>query len=302
MRTSRNLVSVISAAVLALAPIAGSAQQGNISIDHVSCIFVADTISIPSNIRLTLRYTNNTDRRVDVSNGFRMFSPDGAVWDSTTAIESAGGTFAAYFDAMFHVGVHSGWSERVDSAGVLGAGTPTSPARRLPVGYTGTPITITLWNVAEMNDGKHICIDSAFYRPGGTWKWVSVNGGIETTYYPTFSGLPGHAYTPGSGYCFYLYQLPCGAAPDRSGNRIATAESGCPCNDCCEGTTGNVNDIGIVDLSDLSALVSYMTGGGYILPCEEEANINNEGIVDLSDLSSLVSYLTGGGYVLPNCP
>ncbi|PWB68508.1 hypothetical protein C3F09_11520 [candidate division GN15 bacterium] len=70
---------------------------------------------------------------------------------------------------------------------------------------------------------------------------------------------------------------------------------------CCTGTTGNVNMAGIVDLSDLSALVSYLTGGGYALPCVPEANINNAGIVDLSDLSALVSYLTGGGYVLPNC-
>jgi len=71
---------------------------------------------------------------------------------------------------------------------------------------------------------------------------------------------------------------------------------------CCTGTTGNVNMTGIVDLGDLSALVSYLTGGGYALPCAPEANINNAGIVDLGDLSSLVSYLTGGGYVLPNCP
>ena len=71
---------------------------------------------------------------------------------------------------------------------------------------------------------------------------------------------------------------------------------------CCVGTTGNVNLAGIVDLSDLSALVSFLTGGGYVLPCPDEANVNAAGIVDLSDLSSLVSYLTGGGYLLPNCP
>lgn len=71
---------------------------------------------------------------------------------------------------------------------------------------------------------------------------------------------------------------------------------------CCAGVRGNVNVTGIVDLGDLSALVSFMTGGGYELPCNEEADINGMGIVDLSDLSSLVSYLTGGGYTLPNCP
>jgi hypothetical protein len=71
---------------------------------------------------------------------------------------------------------------------------------------------------------------------------------------------------------------------------------------CCNGTRGNVNMTGIVDLTDLSALVSYLTGGGYHIPCTDEANINGVSIIDLSDLSALVSYLTGGGYVLPSCP
>ncbi|PWB70449.1 hypothetical protein C3F09_09040 [candidate division GN15 bacterium] len=70
---------------------------------------------------------------------------------------------------------------------------------------------------------------------------------------------------------------------------------------CCVGTRGNVNYVGIVDLSDLSALVSYLTGGGFMLPCPSEGNVNGSGIVDLSDLSALVSYLTGGGYILPTC-
>lgn len=73
-------------------------------------------------------------------------------------------------------------------------------------------------------------------------------------------------------------------------------------NTCCAGKRGNVNCAGIIDLSDLSSLVSYLTGGGYVLCCVDAANINGVGIVDLSDLSSLVSYLTGGGYVLPSCP
>ena len=71
---------------------------------------------------------------------------------------------------------------------------------------------------------------------------------------------------------------------------------------CCLGARGNVNYAGIVDLADLSALVSYLTGGGYVLPCPDEANVNGAGIVDLGDLSALVSYLTGGGYSLPSCP
>jgi uncharacterized protein (TIGR02145 family) len=71
---------------------------------------------------------------------------------------------------------------------------------------------------------------------------------------------------------------------------------------CCTGKRGNVNGTGIIDLADLSSLVNYLTGGGYVLPCSESANVNGIGIIDLVDLSSLINYLTGGGYVLPNCP
>jgi len=73
--------------------------------------------------------------------------------------------------------------------------------------------------------------------------------------------------------------------------------------ECCESPhRGNVNMMGIIDLADLSCLVSYLTGGGYHLPCYGDANVNGVGIVDLGDLSALVSYLTGGGFVLPLCP
>jgi len=71
---------------------------------------------------------------------------------------------------------------------------------------------------------------------------------------------------------------------------------------CCIGRTGNVNLMGITDLSDLSALVNYLTGEGYTLPCPISANVDGSGIVDLSDLSALVGYLKGSEPVLQVCP
>ncbi|MFZ1683261.1 MAG: hypothetical protein WAU88_03930 [Candidatus Zixiibacteriota bacterium] len=70
---------------------------------------------------------------------------------------------------------------------------------------------------------------------------------------------------------------------------------------CCHGTTGNVNLTGGVDLADLSALVLYLTGGDYVLPCASAANVNGQGSVDLSDLSAMVAFLTGAGFDLPSC-
>jgi hypothetical protein len=61
---------------------------------------------------------------------------------------------------------------------------------------------------------------------------------------------------------------------------------------------------GIVDLSDLSLLIGYLTASPKpTLPCPEEANINTTGIIDLSDLSMLINYLTTSpAPALPNCP
>jgi hypothetical protein len=70
---------------------------------------------------------------------------------------------------------------------------------------------------------------------------------------------------------------------------------------CCVGVTGDVNVNGSVNLADLSGLVSFLTGGGYVPPCQGEADINASGTINLADLSALVSFLTGGGYVLPSC-
>jgi hypothetical protein len=91
---------------------------------------------------------------------------------------------------------------------------------------------------------------------------------------------------------------PCAAANNSCGLLIGAVDVGCV---CCQGVRGNVNLTGLVDLADLSALVNYLTGGGYVLPCEEEANVNGIGIVDLADLAGLIDYLSGGGYTLSSC-
>jgi hypothetical protein len=105
-----------------------------------------------------------------------------------------------------------------------------------------------------------------------------------------------HNLTNGTTYYFRITAVNGGGNTSGFSNEVSATPT------CCDGATGNVNVTGIVDLADLSSLVGYLTGGGYVLPCPAEANVNNAGIVDLADLSSLVSYLTGGGYVLPNCP
>ena len=142
-------------------------------------------------------------------------------------------------------------------------------------------------------------IDNGLYQIDqctGGWPgiWSYNSGATDTTVFWTVPTVPTGQH--------YVYLTATDDASNRSGSGCDYLWSFKLLEGCCVGTTGNVNMLGIVDLSDLSALVSYLTGGGYVLPCPVEANVNAVGIVDLSDLSALVSYLTGGGYVLPNCP
>jgi hypothetical protein len=84
---------------------------------------------------------------------------------------------------------------------------------------------------------------------------------------------------------------------------LAGCAVGNPPRCCCTGTRGNVtaDSQNMVDLSDLTYLVSYLTSGGE-LPCPKEADWNASGLTDLTDLSALVAYLTGAGGTAKACP
>ncbi|MBK7142371.1 MAG: hypothetical protein IPH75_09850 [bacterium] len=71
---------------------------------------------------------------------------------------------------------------------------------------------------------------------------------------------------------------------------------------CCVGIRGNLNGDPqeLVDLSDLSYMVSFLTAGAAPPACMAEADVNNSGNIDLTDLSMIINYMTAGG-TLPNC-
>lgn len=79
---------------------------------------------------------------------------------------------------------------------------------------------------------------------------------------------------------------------------VVTPTLGCS---CCDGTTGNVNLKGIVDLADLSMLIAYLVADGPLI-CRDAANTNGTGIVDLADLSTLIAFISGAGGTLAACP
>jgi hypothetical protein len=95
---------------------------------------------------------------------------------------------------------------------------------------------------------------------------------------------------------------PCAASNNSCGVQIGPFPVKCT---CCRGSVGNVN-MSIAenpDLSDLSLFIAYMTTTPRPkLPCPAEANSNGIWPLDISDLSRLIAFLTGGGIIFPPCP
>ncbi len=71
---------------------------------------------------------------------------------------------------------------------------------------------------------------------------------------------------------------------------------------CCVGSTGNLDGVGEVDLSDLSLLIAYITMSNVQPTCQAEWNLNGQGAIDLTDLSIMIAYITGSLGQLPLCP
>ncbi|MBU8933391.1 MAG: HYR domain-containing protein [candidate division Zixibacteria bacterium] len=75
---------------------------------------------------------------------------------------------------------------------------------------------------------------------------------------------------------------------------------------CCYGRHGNVDGDpdDLVNISDLTRLVSYLFVGESILSCPAEANITGDpdGDINIIDLTTLVAYLFTGGTAPPVCP
>lgn len=219
--------------------VAGSAvaQSGVVSIQQVGGLISGTTVQAGANLRFLIKFENTTGQKCNVSNGFKITSPDDITWDSTT-IDSIGpindgGTpgdpsddFASYFLALFDI-THAfnefscdGILE--DTLGFIAAGNPTKTNRQMPETWNDSVFAITVWFDGDQSAaGKSICIDSARWFDGGTWVWVGRN---LIDYFPAYQGLPGQPYSIGvgaerlgSGYCFDIYAPGLGLSVDSLG-------------------------------------------------------------------------------------
>ncbi len=166
---------------------------GVISLDHMDSKISPGVITAGDSITYTfyLRYTNNTGNAIlDISNGFRIYSPNGAQWGTTLA-DTTGALNLTHFNLGVWAQPFNADGSGADTVGILGSAI--SPG--MPDGFDDVAFTITIGPISPAHVGKTICLDSCFYGSAGSWKWQ-------------VDGLSHFAPDWGGQYCFIIEEPP----------------------------------------------------------------------------------------------
>jgi hypothetical protein len=210
--------------VLALAALVlsfGLAQgQTGLTLDNVEGNFhyggsvpVGDTVKTNSPIKFNIRWTQNVGANVTGgTNGFRMYSTDGAVWSPMEHIPYFDGGIFEYVVLYFgNMSDPRDWDQLwndnifVNPFGITGSGADTvglggnskQPASNgIPDGFDEIVYQLST-SVDNAQDGLHLCIDSSYYPPGGEWLW-STDTGVFGDVVPAWDGP----------HCFTIYNVP----------------------------------------------------------------------------------------------
>jgi hypothetical protein len=180
----------------------GAAYGGTSAVcdlDNAAGLFNVDTIGVGFPVTFNMRLTNDdqTNKVKGATNGFEIYSPDGATWTNVGYGPTSAGelltTYGIEFDLVYSVNTFSWDGAGADTIGfggsvMLGAGIPPS--------YDGVVYNITVNVADDAHDGKTLCIDSAYYPPSGTWAWAY--GGAIGTFAPIWGGP----------YCYVIYDVP----------------------------------------------------------------------------------------------
>ncbi|MFH1374378.1 MAG: thrombospondin type 3 repeat-containing protein [bacterium] len=151
------------------------ADTSAISLDHVDWLLGNDTIPTGQVITFHLRVANFSDYRPEgITNGFRVYSPTGACWDTTVIEEVC--NMKQYFDGAAGTRTFSITGNGADTVGFYGV---VFFYQGLPIGFDSVTHTITVGPVDHSFSGGEICLDSCWFPPGGDWLWAKREGIIE---------------------------------------------------------------------------------------------------------------------------
>ncbi len=158
-------------------------------------VWPGDTIQCGLPVTFNVRMNNTTGDPIHGStNGFRLYSPDGAEWEIPT-YDAVGG-LDAYYDGGVHV---VGLGVDGVSDDTIAIGGMQISAGGIPNGYDGVILTITT-EINSDDSGKTICLDSTYFPPAGPWIWALP----DTTIVPEWGGP--YCYQTKFGFIYHGYK------------------------------------------------------------------------------------------------
>lgn len=245
---------------------ADTSEAQQVTLDHLSGTIevnghqalMADGITRPTFfIRVTVLDGSGFPPMSGAVHGFRVYSPDGAVWNAITP-----DTMPLGWRSFFDLGnwIHHDLTPGGPVSDTIGFGHTTMMRTGFPALFNDVTYQIALGPIDVSQDGRTICLDSSFFQPAGIWLWANPSGSVP----PSWDGPN----------CFEIAR-----------------------NNCCVGNAGDVNGDGFEgDVSDIVYLVKYAitVPPGPPPPCPAMADVNGDGTPgDVADVVYLVEYAFG---------
>lgn len=188
------------------------ANGQSVSLDSVnaSALFGSstDTVVTQEMITFYIRVTNSTDSSIAaLTNGFRVYSPDGANWVALTA-DTIGAIGRDLFNGGFFINCFGCDGTGADTVGF--GGFTIGPGGLEP-GFSDVSYAITIGPIADQYDGTHVCLDSSWFPPSNEWLWATYAATAQ--FYPSWDGP----------HCFYVQ-----GPPDADDDGVPDADDNCP--------------------------------------------------------------------------
>jgi hypothetical protein len=159
----------------------------------------APDVIFPGPVIFKFEYVFGPTETRSVSNGFRVYSPDGALWGGGSVNTAIVSTNLAEFDGNISTSVLSNDGQLADTVTISGSDLL---APGIPANSVRTVVEIFI-NPTLSSDGKHICIDSCWFPPDNDWLW-SDDGGSLAVEWGGGIFAPVYSDGPNGGYCFQV--------------------------------------------------------------------------------------------------
>jgi len=239
----------------------------SISLDSVTGLSGPDTLYTSREIVFHLRMTYTADPSTNVTgiwNAFRVYSPTGAEWVSTS-----GDYTDAITESMLHYQVTVSRSTTGSGADTVGFAAETGfLSCGVPNMFNEVAWTLTVGPIDTTFVGHVLCLDSAMYiEPVVTfeaWNWkLGFCDWVEGNVAPEWDGP----------HCFNIANPPCEIV-----------------------STGDVNLDAALNSADIIRIVNFIfRGGEEPMPCVAAGDVNCNGQVTSSDVIVVVNYVFKGG-------